>query len=281
MRIGRTARAVIAACSGAASLLAAPASAGDIDSRLYERSFMLAAHQRCGLFDARLAQALGVAALQARGAALLHGRPEAEVTATAVRARAQAGRTTCRNPDLAVARDRVKSAFDGLLKTPRMTFPGARREWRADRYARPISGWRLMQASSVGASPVTLGMGEEGGLSAVVSWDGRPRPYAARIVARDTARDARPWLAEPNARAPRQAVWASSWRPAPAKQLVQGRRTGEAWMFPVSAADAIAALDPRETFTVEFIFRDDSIARVRFEAGDFAAARAFVGLGVV
>ena len=48
-----------------------------------------------------------------------------------------------------------------------------------------------------------------------------------------------------------------------------------------AAADALSALDPREVFTVEFLFRDGSIARSTFEAGDFAAGRAFLAMGQV
>ena len=61
--------------------------------------------------------------------------------------------------------------------------------------------------------------------------------------------------------------------------LPEGRRQGEIWRFPNAAGEAIAGLDPRERFTVEFLFRDDSVMRVHFEAGDFAAARAFLSLG--
>jgi hypothetical protein len=44
-------------------------------------------------------------------------------------------------------------------------------------------------------------------------------------------------------------------------------------------ADALSALDPREIFTVEFLFRDGSVARSTFETGDFAAGRAFLSMG--
>ena len=45
--------------------------------------------------------------------------------------------------------------------------------------------------------------------------------------------------------------------------------------------DALAALDPREPFALEFLFRDGSVARARFEAGDFAAGQAFLAMGAV
>ena len=47
----------------------------------------------------------------------------------------------------------------------------------------------------------------------------------------------------------------------------------------LAAADALSGLDPREVFTVEFVFRDGSVARTVFEAGDFAAGRAFLAMG--
>jgi hypothetical protein len=120
----------------------------------------------------------------------------------------------------------------------------------------------------------------------VVSFVGRPRPYAARIVMRDPALAARPWLTPAGGavlppETVRREVWSAGTRVAPATLLATGRTQGEAWYFPSTAADQLARLDPREPFVIEFLFRDGSIARAMFEAGDFAAARAFVGLGTV
>ena len=52
-------------------------------------------------------------------------------------------------------------------------------------------------------------------------------------------------------------------------------------MIGPGAAEALAALDPREPFALEFLFRDGSVARARFEAGDFAAGQAFLAMGAV
>ena len=63
----------------------------------------------------------------------------------------------------------------------------------------------------------------------------------------------------------------------------EGRPTGQAWLFP-AAADALSALDPREVFTVEFLFRDGSIARSTFEAGGswlWSRFRTLVRLGLM
>jgi hypothetical protein len=48
------------------------------------------------------------------------------------------------------------------------------------------------------------------------------------------------------------------------------------------AADAMAALDPREAVVVEFVFtgrNGDVVRRAHVEVGDFAAGRAFLNIG--
>lgn len=262
----------------------------------YDRTFVLAADQKCGLFRGPIAGALNAATLQSRGAALRGGVAEATLNATAARARYRAARVDCANPELATVRDRVADAFAGWQRIPRMDFIGDRATWTADRVRREDAAWRLVQPSVVGASPVRFGLSAGpaqpgtvfGGnsLSAVVSFVGRPRPYAARIVVRDPALAPRPWLtATGSAVLPpvtgRKEIWSAGTRAAAVSLLATGRTQGEIWHFPQAGADALAALDPREPFLVEFLFRDGSAATTTFEAGDFGAARAFVGLGTV
>ena len=290
MRIGfstRTARAVAAAVIMATTPVAAYA---DGTGAYYDRTFVLAAHEKCALFRAPVAGALSAAALQSRGAALRAGTAETTLQATASRAQARARSVSCANPELAVVRDRVADAFAGWQRIPRLDFNGDRATWTADRVRREAATWRLVQTSVTGASPVRFGIGAtpEGreSLSAVVSFVGRPRPYAARMVMRDPALAARPWLtAAGRAVLPpesaRQEVWSGGTAPAAASLLVTGKSQGEAWTFPAMGADRLSRLDPREPFLIQFLFRDGSVATATFEAGDFAAARAFVALGTV
>lgn len=286
MTIGQNAAAAKAVLL-AAAVLAAPAQAwAEPADAYYERAFVVAADARCGLFDDHVDAALTAATAQARGAALRSGAAEADLDAVAARARSRAGAVSCADPQLAVVRDRVDGAFSGWVRTPRMTFAGQRQPWVADRTKWSQPGWRLMQASRVGASPVIFGYGGEAGASAptaVVSFVGRSRPYAARIVFRDEARAPRAWVSGaglPPA-STRASVWAAGVSAADPILLPEGRRAGEAWRFPASAADRLARLDPRETFLVEFHFRDGSVATARFEAGDFAAGRAFMAMGAL
>ncbi len=289
MRIGQIRKIAITAVVAASSALA-PAVGWAVTGTYYDRAFVLAAHEKCRLFAAPVAGALSAATLQAHGAALRSGATEADLTATARRARVRAAEVSCANPELVVVRDRVTDAFQGWARTPRMTFPGTRAEWTANRLRAAEPRWRLMQASMTGASPVTFGLVAEPdgrqALSAVVSFVGRPRPYAARIVMRDPSLAARPWLTPAGVgtlppEAQRRTVWSAGTKAADASVLIEGRTQGEAWRFPEAGAEALAALDPREPFLIQFLFRDGSIATARFEAGDFAAARAFVALGTI
>ena len=290
MRIGlstRTARAVVAAVAMATTPVAAFANG---TGTYYDRTFVLAAHEKCSLFRAPVAGALSAAALQSRGAALRAGTPETTLQATAGRAQARARQVSCTNPELAVVRDRVADAFAGWQRIPRMDFNGDNATWTADRVRREAATWRLFQNSVTGTSPVRFGIdasaeGRES-LSAVVSFVGRPRPYAARIVMRDPALAARPWLTvDGRAVLPpervRQTVWSAGTAPAAATLLAMGKTQGEVWTFPTAGGDRLSRLDPREPFLIEFLFRDGSVATATFEAGDFAAARAFVALGTV
>ena len=233
------------ACGAPAAAWAEPA------DTYYERAFVVAADARCDLFAPQVGAALTAATAQARGAALRSGAAEVDLNAVAARARARAGAVSCRDPQLAVVRDRVDGAFSGWTRMPRMTFPGKARPWVADRTAWSQPGWRLKQASRVGASPVTFGFAGEGhdpGLTAVVSFVGRSRPYAARIVFRDEARAPRAWVSG-DGLAPastRASVWATGVSAADSALLAEGRRAGEAWRFPAAAADRLAGLDADE-----------------------------------
>ena len=280
MRIGffhRQATAVLIAATAVAAPLSAWAGA------YYDRSFVLAAHGRCALFGPGVVSALTASTLQARGAAVRAGINEVTLDATAARARAQASRTLCSDPQLALVQARVTQAFEGWSSLARMTFPGGRSDWVANRSVFSSPTWRLMQASVTGASPVSFGMaaspdGTEQ-IQAVVSFVGQPRPYAARIVLRDSSRLARALPAALPPIASRRMFWAHSSADAMPTMLASDRKQGQTWAFPDATADALARLDPREPFMIEFMFRDDSIARATFQAGDFAAGRAFIHMG--
>lgn len=282
------AKAAAAATALALALAAVPAGASPNGAaeRFYERSFVLAADARCRLFEPRLTHALEAATWQARGAALRAGVDAPQLAESAGRARALAARTPCDAADLKTVAGRAENAFAGWKRLARLTLPGARRDWSADRFAYQSPTYRLVQDSVTGASPVRFGlagtMDAEDAPLAVVSWFGRPRPVAARLVLRDAGVAPQPWLTgdlPPSAQA--RTIWSSGAEDAATTLLPRDRKTGQAWRFPAEAAEALATLDPREPFALEFLFRDGSVARARFEAGDFAAGQAFLAMGAV
>jgi len=283
MTLRQNARTIQTALALAMALSAPAASWAGVADAYYERAFVMAADRRCDLFEPRVKAALTAATLQAQGAARRAGVSVADLAATRARAERRAGSTACGHTDLAVVRRRVDQAYAGWARTPRMTFAGIAKAWRADRYDSRAVGWRLVQSSTFGASVASFGSTahREAPLTAVVSFAGRPRPYAARLTMRDPARTPRPWLAAPGSMPAglQASVWSTGSSIADKGLVEPGRRGGEAWTFPASTARRLASLDPRESFAIEFHFRDGTVATARFEVGDFAAARAFVAMG--
>jgi len=278
----------------AAALVATPAmaSAASLDL-FYERTVMTAADGRCALFTPQVASALEAARAQARGAALRGGADRTTLSATEQRARSRAAAVTCDAPDLKLAADRVRLAFDGYAKLIRMDYPGDQSVWRADRSSSAKAArWRLAQDIRADGQRMVFGLaGREGSnaLTAVAAFRDGEAPYAARLVMRNDRVTAGPFLdarGEPQARIPLQrrlspqgalSVWTAQTRnPAGADLKPRDMPEGWAFRFPPEAAWALAALDPREAVAVEFLFPDDTTRRIYVEVGDFAAGRAFL-----
>ncbi|MBS0412244.1 MAG: hypothetical protein JSR86_20155 [Proteobacteria bacterium] len=263
---------------------------------------MLTAGQRCGLFTPPLMAALASAQAQARGAALRAGTAPASLDATGGRARAKAMAVACGSPDLSMAAARVRAGFQGYGALRSMDFPGDMAAWRADRTAPrgpDQTVWRLVQSTRAGWDSVDFGLtaGRGGpGLAAVAAFADGAQPYAARLVMRDPAQAAAPFLdprtADARGRIPlsgrlpprwaTQAFAASGRAPAGREMLPAGAKS--AWMlrFPPAAEAALAGLDPREAVAVEFLFpgrAGDQVRTAYVEVGDFAAGRAFLAAG--
>jgi hypothetical protein len=283
----------VAAAAGVALAAMTPGAAGSTTpvsgagQAWFERSFVVAADRKCGLFPKELGAALQASALQARGAAARAGEGPEALSQGLARAEGLAASTACDHPDLAVVRDRAVQAYGAWTGLRRMNFPGQRNAWQADRTRRDVAAWRLSQTVAVGKARAVAGLlarpDAADVLAVAVAFPGKSRPYAARLAVRDATRVNLPWLQDGGASPPPEwtrlnLLAASS---SAADPVLAGETEGEAalWLFSDAAADALAKLDPRETFVVEFLFRDDSVARVRFEVGDFAAGRAFAALG--
>jgi hypothetical protein len=284
-------------------LFAAPvcAHAGAVDA-YYERAVMSDADQRCRLFTPELGAALGAAEAQAHGAALRSGMTNADLDRVGQRAWAAAGSVACNSHDIALAAGRVRTAFDGYSRMQTMRFAGDTSAWQADRaVSANLTRWQLSQSQPFGWDKLTFGIAGRGGqmaLVAVASFADGARPYAARLVMRDSGRAPEPFLniirASSNGRLPLDArmppsgatrSWFPQDRQTADASLLHGASSGVAFRFPPAASDAIARLDPRESIAIEFLFAGpnngsggggDVIRTAYIEVGDYAAGRAFL-----
>lgn len=262
----------------------AQASAADV---YYERSVAVAVQMKCNLFEPRVSAALSAAVLQARGAALRAGHEATQLASSAAQARSRVDGVSCQDEQLRLIATRVQSGFAGWSRAARISFEGDRSIWLGDRFESKQVGWRLAQDGMTGTSPVRLGLigrnPSQVQLATVVSFKGRNRPYAARLVVRNVQALSRPWLSGDGLPPPsaRTSFFATGVKAAPASLLKTGNRQGEEWRFNTSAIEALSKLDPRETVRIEFLFHDDSVAAAQFEVGDFAAGRAFLEMGPI
>jgi len=294
-RGARWAAAILGLALGAASTTAAASSAASL---YYDRSVMSAADVRCRLFTPDIASALNASKAQARGAALRQGDDDLALAQIAFRAQTKADAAPCGSRDLVTAAARVRTAFDGYSRLLRLNLPGDVAGWRADRTL-PIAGpvWRLSQTALMDGAVVTFGLtGQQDHaqqLTAASDFGGGPEPYAARLLIRNQARAPQPYLdvqrvgsiaglalrARTPPRSMTRAYLAEARGPADRRLLIPGQKAATAFRFPAAAIDAIAALDPREAITVEFLFSGQTgdVARQAFiEVGDFAAGQAFL-----
>jgi hypothetical protein len=263
-----------------ASLVGADAAAAGALDLFYERTLMTAAGARCGLFQPPVEAALAAASAQARSAALRAGEAEADISNTRGRALGRAQSVSCDAPDLTLAAGRVRTAFQGWAKVSKVIYPGAGGGWTADRSIYSSPTWRLV---AVSGSQVSFGLARADGAAALTATvSGGEAPYGARLRFRDTGRDNHAWLPRPGAALPPadslRTVFANDTGAA-SPVLAHGGADAVAFRFPDWSADAIAALDPRESVAVEFLYRGDRVRTAVFEVGDFAAGRAFISVG--
>jgi len=270
-----------------AALVVLPAAARAQPADLfYERTVMSAADGRCSLFTPEVSAALAAAAAQARGAAIRAGSDPQELENLKATAQRRAAAVDCQSPDVTEPAARVRAAFVGYQRVLRMNYPGDVSLWSADRGVGRNPRWRLAQSADFGSNRLIFGLAGRDGPSALVAvadFADNATPYAARLVFRDNARTAGPYLTgaarQPLAsklppRAATRTYLAEARGAAEAELLPKG--SGDAWAFrfPTAAVAALGELDPREAVAIEFLFSGDRVRTAYVEVGDFAAGRA-------
>ena len=261
-----------------AALAATPALAGPAQV-YFERSLIAEVNARCGLFDAATAHALSAGVAQARGAALRAGAREVEVRTEQGRAAVRARQIACDDPELTMVAERVRSAFSAWARMPRMEFPGERSDWAVERTAYSSQSWRVRQSGE----GVTFGFAGSGTGHTLALAVEDEAVVSVRLIVRDLSRAGTAWVAregmvETPPLSASRVFLAGRGRAVPETLSADG---GKLFRFSTAAADAIAALDPRERFAVELVRPDGEIRTVTLGAGDFAAARAFLAMGTL
>lgn len=270
----------VALAAGLLALAALPAAAGDLAAVLYERTLMREAGARCKLFAPPVQAGLAAGAAQARGAALRAGADPRALDGAAARAADRALREPCGSPDLRIAAQRVRAAFLGWSRQSVLELPGPGGGWTARRRGeRAAPFWALSTRARIAGAPAMLGLrraspGEPAALVLETAAPEAARAWTARLALRDPRRAPQPYLAADGS-PPASALLET---PASGKQALDG---GRAWRFtfPDRAADALAALDPREHVRVELVGPGDRTVSALVEAGDFATGRAFLAAG--
>ena len=220
----------------------------------YERVLMSEADRRCRLFTAPMGAALWAGRLQARNQAIRLGVSAQDLALTANRAAGRAASLACDAPDLLVAAQKVKLAFQAFSNLNYLTYKGDTANWNARRYAaKGATRWRLSQEVGFGWDRVVFGLasgGTSGRLLAVASFADGARPYAARLVLRDTVKAPQAYLdsrqVSPNgktalsSRTPpptaAQILMADIRQTAPSDLLPGGRSQGVMFGWPAQTA---------------------------------------------
>eukprot|EP01037_Dinobryon_pediforme_P015139 gene15139-15282_t len=255
-----------------------------LNSDLYaERTVMREADTRCRLFDPVISQALQLGQVQARNAILRAGGDESGLSKLTRAAEARGDTISCNDRALAVEAKRIRSAFSAYIQISRMSFPGLRSTWKADKTvlaSRSETGrWALSGSPLKADGPVQFGVAAFGGALSLFAQPpsaSGARPITARLWARNVDIADRPYLSGGLNLPPRaisRAFFASDRRKGPDGNF--------GFEFAESTARALSALDPRESVLVEFVYpqpNGERIVQAVYEVGDFAPAIGFLTL---
>jgi hypothetical protein len=248
-----------------------------------ERTVMREADLRCRLFDPVISQALHLGQIQARNAVLRAGGDEGALVRLTREAEALGGSISCHDETLTVQAKRIRSAFSAYLQMGRMSFPGLRSGWKADRTvltSRSAGGrWALIGAPLRADGQIQFGVAAFDGrlylFAQPPSLDGA-RPITARLWLRDVDIRERPYLSGDLNLPPRTLS-----RPYFASDRRKGPDGNFGFEFAEPTARALSALDPRESVLIEFVYPEQTgerIVRAVYEVGDFAPAIGFLTL---
>ncbi len=276
----------------------------DAVSAFMERASLRSADDHCELLTRNERLALDMGYWQSYGALLRGGFELDELTAMHNETTDYASTKPCDDKAMTAATEKLKNAFLAFSRTPFFEFHNSQSTWTASRTLTDV--WGTYQENSKTNSRMGLVHLKRARDPLAFAKPGEKRdppqlgamlrlakgdklPATARLIARDPAKNAEPWLgglfgdagtlsAPP--RAFSSAYFAAGREVVDARPYEDGDATnGILFLFGSDALRALEALDPREAVVIEFAPSDrdkgGKLIRSVFEVGDFKAAAAF------
>lgn len=298
------------ALCGAAILCTLPVQAGsdDVTTAAVKRYFLAEANARCHLLDGPAAVAVTAGYLQARNSVIRMNGSMTSLTPWLAKARETAQALDCDAPQLRAEAFAAANAYGAFASRPSLTLTGTRSQWTAKRSHGDQQDWRLAQYLSTDEAHLVLGLYgtlENNSFVVMAGFQGDEKPYAARLIVRDTETAPAGVIGGASHGLSRTVPlgFASGVKDFPARASAtvtaaltpqvkanmlgvsaagdyvgtQGPVEALRFDFPSRAWRAIAPLDPREDIVVAFDFRDGT-RYARFEVGDFIAGLGYVRL---
>lgn len=265
--------------------LAAPAALADstaVQRTWLERVAISAADKSCNLFSEGERLALQSGIYQAEGELLRANKTAAEMQKLEAEVSAHARSLGCAHPSVVEVAATIRSSYRQFAKTPYLEYPTPRSMWAASRSAH--DRWAISQTDK--KTNVVFGLRrvkEDLKLSVAMPAKGS-EPQAVQLILRDNEKMPEAWLgsitgATKDLSPPPRSISRVEW----AAEVRKGKdAVGDPiWIFyfNAEALKRLEALDPRESFRLDFIpsqrAKDQTVKSIAFEVGDIRAAHAF------
>ncbi len=273
---------------GLSAALAAPPAWSDlkaVERSFLERSAITSADKSCDLFSDGERLALKSGLYQAEGELLRANYKRSQLDRLAGEVAAHTRALGCDHPNVAEVAATIRASYRQFAKTTYLEYPSAHAVWGASRSVH--DAWAASQKPAANGAQAGLRRSADSKdirFAVAIPANG-PMPIAAKILLRDPARLADPWLGSAlrstgQLSAPPRSVTRSEWA---GERKLERTVTGEpiqVFYFPAAMLDRLEALDPREAITIEVTpsprAKDQNPISAMFEIGDFRSARAFV-----
>ncbi len=267
-----------------------------VERTYLERAAITAADQKCSLFTDGERMALTSGLYQARNELLRADYAIAEIEALTDEVSTHARTLGCDHPSIQNVSSTIRDSYRQFVKTSFLEFPGRAAFWEASRSEH--DAWAVRQPEAKSGAVLGLRRAEPQSrrpsigpadtrktLQLAVSIPATSRaPSTVQLLVRDPAKLSEPWIngltgSNNQLTPPPRAVATPLWAGRQSNEWDVVKDPIYVFYFGNDAIERLEALDPREAVTLQLTpsprAAEQSPTRIVFEAGDFAAARAF------